>query len=1251
MKKVTSFLRVDQRPDEILFAINDKQHLGSCQWLTESQTFQEWVDDQGTDWGDTELLENPPDHPQPKVLLLNGRPGTGKTVAAGHVVRYLQSCNLDCSFYFFRHNDIGGSKVAALLRSLAFQMAESNFEVRRAVVCMAEDDVRLNHDDHRMLWTNLFAEKILKMEFSRPQYWVIDAIDECAAKGLPALIAMLSDRKIPVRVLLTSRPGGHMTRMLSVGRTEYSEITTGEEGTLRDIELLANAVFPSNGDGKDGPSLAANILAKCNGIFLWAALTVAKLEDAYSVEDRQDVLRQTPPEMDMFYSRIVSSIAESPSSGLARCILKWTICSPQPLHTEELFEAVNLDIGRTLTASAGQLETMTGHLVFVDDRSRVHITHQTAAEFLTQRREDFWIDRVAAHSRLSEICLEVLCGTGFAPPRNRRRTAISGNTALSPLSDYAAAHFSYHLVHSSGPADAPLALLNKFLRSNVLTWIERMANTGNVWLLELTARRFKTYLGRREDYQPPTGVEAQTVLAWAVDIHHIFADFQSSLLGLPSSIYSLVPPLCPSKSMIRQLFGKPTRQLRLVGPVDEDWSDRLERHVFPVQACAIACCARFLAVGLVDGSVKIYHIAGSGTFGLVGTLIHGRRPRRLTFNRSSSVLASCSARRLAVWDINAPRGSSFPCLWSRDLDFTPSHMSFHPDGNSIVLSDPENSAIVTFQAGDGRRGEPVLLHASLDSDSSDESDNQEASWTRSERITLDPSRQLAALTYRNASVSIWDLDSIDKIGDFEKEGSEGVYVSPPALATVFNPIPEQELLAIAYGDGDIVTCNPWTLDQTNMISLHVTLVALATTSDGRMLAGVADDGEVYLFLFETLKPVYRTGRPEDQLQILGIAFSADDRRFFDIRGQCCTAWEPFALLPNDDMSDDNPLGHQGDKGIDLEAPASLVRGLRWGRAITAIEHASHDKLVIVGRQDGTVDICERSTGEIMASLHLHGPFSEIMHLDWSDEKKLLLSVDTSGRCVVTKLASVKKGTEVQTSCLLDHEERAPICQAMIGPGERSLFIRTELEVKVLGLDGGLLGEERRFTGSWWMRHPSNDSYVMVIHGDTLHVFEWPSLKKISPSDGIHLLTAEIPTPVEGSPWVGGPGSNYISRCMAQSDDRGSHILAIHTSSVTEDTKDVHIQVLQTKSLDVHALLGCLRSRLFFLDASGWVCSITLKDLSDSTHYVRHFFIPPTWRSVDSTVIRIIDKTAVAFGRGEELMVFHGFLEFEERVEL
>ena len=1147
-------------------------------------------------------------------------------------------------------------------------MAEASIKVRRDIASMAEECIRLNIDDHHVLWTSLFIQRIFDVDHVGPQYWVIDGVDECSKKAIPALISILSslDSKSPVRVFMTSRSGGDVGKRVSASQpgSPFLEMTTSEEGTLKDIELFLQSRYAYSGDTSDYEDLISDVLSKSKGIFLWASLTIEKLEDAYSVEDKQDVLRQIPPEMDEFYSRIVTSIAESQSAELAKCVLTWVVCSPNTLHISELTEAVKMDMGRTLTVSPRQLETMTGHFLVVDNQSRVHIGHETMSRFLTQpNRHGFSIDRTTADTRLAEICLKVLCGTDLAPPRIRRGRPMTtqGAVARSRLTDYATSHFSHHLVSGSVATNTTLELLHEFLRSNVLTWIERIASTGSLWHLQQTVQHFKTFLSRRAKDHLPDSIESQTVAAWASDIYHIIVAFGSSLVVSPSSIHSLVPYLCPQRSIIHELFAKPSKRLRISGPLDEAWNDRVASHLL-LEPTSIACSDRFLAVGVRSGEVKLYNFGESGTFNSIGTLEHGRIVRQLAFNPTSSLLASVSPRMLKLWDLNATREPGLQCLWTRNLDFCPFSLAFTPYSASILLTNHGYSAVVKFDVSTGEKQEPVLLHSVSDTDSdSDDIDHLSSSWSPATRMYLDPRHTLAAMGYRNAVVTIWDIEAMECIGKYEKEDTEGIYCTPPSMSMAFNPIPELELLAISYSDGDLVTCNPWTLETEKIFSADALLDSLTATSDGRVLAGAAEDASVYLFLFETLQPIYRIPKPDSQFRVNGLAFSADNLRLFDIRHESCNVWEPEALVPSDDA--DDTFSHVYREETLLPGPLfSGAHAFQWEKGITVIETALNGKILFVGRKDGTVDICEASTGDVVEKLQLHHSSADIRHLTWSQSASCLLSLDGHGRYKINRLSVFgKRGTKAEITTLLDDSPHDIVRQALLSPEATSVLVCTDSSVKLIGLDGTVVAEETRVTmKSWWMQHPVNPTHLIAVQDGISFLFDWGSLELLTDPDG---ATIQPPLPVPESmmkatsarPWMSIQGSGLVAAqvFMKQPHQKLSSLVAFDAMTLNDTTKKISLKVLSThaEQLKFQQLLGITKSNLFFLDAGGWVCSIKTKDLEEATHYTRHFFIPQTWRTGSDAIVKIISKSALAFGRGEQLIVFHGFLEFEEKLPL
>ncbi|KAK3293585.1 uncharacterized protein B0H64DRAFT_419291 [Chaetomium fimeti] len=362
-------------------------------------------------------------------------------------------------------------------------------------------------------------------------------------------------------------------------------------------------------------------------------------------------------ETDESHLHTIDSIIDSPNAELAKCILTWVVSAPRPLAVDELTEAVSLDIGQTLTSSplSQQLERITGPLIVVDGQSRVRITHETTSAFLTQPRIDgvSWIDRPTAHARVAELCLEILCGDQFAPPKHQRGGVNSDNTPASPLSIYAAAHFSHHLARSSLTANGHMSLLDKFLRTNVLTWIEKLAQSGDLSGLLEGARGIETYLTQRNNcHTVGDEAQAETARVWVTEIHRLVAVFHSAILAMPSSVHFLLPQLCPRGSITRKLFGTPTEGLRIVGQLDEDWDDRLTCYLFPERALSVTCCEHLVAIGVSNSNIHLY---SAKTFEFVAALPNGRRPGFLAFDSTSSFLVSCDLGILELWD---------PCSYS-----------------------------------------------------------------------------------------------------------------------------------------------------------------------------------------------------------------------------------------------------------------------------------------------------------------------------------------------------------------------------------------------------------------------------------------------------------------------------------------------------------------------------------------------------------------------------------------------------------
>jgi hypothetical protein len=526
----------------------------------------------------------------------------------------------------------------------------------------------------------------------------------------------------------------------------------------------------SYGPGADlSEHVVSEILAKSNGIFLWASLVMDRLDETYAEEDMEHVLQGVPTGMNDLYNRIANTIAETPNMELAKCILKWTVCTTRSLSVDELREAIRLDINRTLTATNDRLAHLCGDLITVDRQSNVHVIHQTVTAFLVHCDSEFKINLDSAHARLAEVCLSYLTGKDFAPPRGRRKSSPAKTQGDLILADYTCAHFPFHLAHCSSSIDAPLLLLDSFLGSNVLTWIYNAARGGSLMTLVEAVQNLRAFLSRRAKCRPLLDKQSRLASAWVTDLAHITAAFGSNLIDLPSCIYVMIPAISPPQSTIHQLFAKGSRQHQLLGvPNERNWDDRISCFTYESKATAVAASEQYLAVGLSNGTIMLYK---SVTLQLAGTLDHGEPIRLLAFGVTTASLVACSTKKISLWNCHRD------CLWTKKVKHvqSPLSISFSIEEDELLVAGKDGK-VRYLSAKDGSDQDELPLFHSGDSESEvEENGRRILPGTPPAAVTLSVVHGLAAVTYRCASVTIWDVERRQKVGVFYRPGTEGIY--------------------------------------------------------------------------------------------------------------------------------------------------------------------------------------------------------------------------------------------------------------------------------------------------------------------------------------------------------------------------------------------------------------------------------------------------------------------------------------------
>ncbi|KAL1836434.1 hypothetical protein VTJ49DRAFT_5155 [Mycothermus thermophilus] len=445
------FLGTSGAPLDDLMMHQSAKLPGSCGWLASRECYQVWSASK-----------------DPSLLWLQGRPGAGKSVLAGHVVGQLRSQGLDCCFFFFQTRDSLKSSVDSCLRSMAYQMAILHPDVLdklKSIIAEYKDTSTSNLESYSV-WHRVFLSGILDVVLGRPQYWVIDAMDECIKPGeMAAYLTWIQDRW-PLSVLVTSRDSAELRRHGANTKARIQSYALSEQDNLHDITLFLNAnidslLCPSSERWPNREALTSQILERSAGCFLWASLVCSELQQATSDSEITAVMDSTPSDMDAFYHDILSRM-EKVRLGreTTKAIIAWVTYAFRPLDLAELQTAVELDIGEKVDNIKRVISTHCSSLLYVDQHNKVQLVHLTAREFPTRGevKSTFILRESDGHRRLAAACFRLLLQ---AQPR-KQESGLS--STASPFTDYASTFLFRHFNYVISACDDMVPLLESITR-------------------------------------------------------------------------------------------------------------------------------------------------------------------------------------------------------------------------------------------------------------------------------------------------------------------------------------------------------------------------------------------------------------------------------------------------------------------------------------------------------------------------------------------------------------------------------------------------------------------------------------------------------------------------------------------------------------------------------------------------------------------------------------------------------------------
>ncbi|KAH6684471.1 NACHT and WD domain protein [Halenospora varia] len=1239
LQTVQAFLGVSSLPSE-----SHEKVEGSCQWLNERDDYREWRD------APDELDASKDTKFKTSLYWINANPGAGKTVLASYVVSQLDELRLQHAFYYFHAGKTTSQSLSYFLRSMAYQMAASNADVRSSLVKLCNDGSTFDKDDTRAIWSKVFRAGIFKVPLSSPQYWVLDAIDECVK--YPEFFTLLkgTQSRFPLRILITSRKTTDIQKtahLLQGCVISIVEIPVSE--TLRDIELFVRnrTEFMPIDSAEEKQYLIAEILSKSKTSFLWVRLVLDELDGVYGYESTLSVIRGIPEGMIPYYQQILAEMAENKrEKHIAKAILLWVVGATRPLSISELSEAIKVDIKVHLPGAKTAIEGLCGQLVSVDkETSLVNIVHLTAREFLfSDDAGEFKISRSEAHDRIALTCLELLVSPIMQPPKHRNLLDQKRpEQPSSLLLEYSITQFSEHVFGASSGSDKLLVALDRFLTTTVLSWVRRIVSKGYLHHLFRVARNFKAYLDRRAKYQASLNRHINKIASWATDLSRLATKFGAALTSQPQSIYFLIPPLCPRDTAIYLQFGKSSDGLMVGGFKNSDWDDCVATINFEAETAAtVTCDNNRIAVGFESGNIQLYH---HSSFRKENIIEHGAAIDLLLLDPLGSFIASSSTKYLTLWDLKG----NF--VWQKRIR---SRCIALTCSSTFIMGVAMSGRAYQWDISTGEQLEEYRYpFQPLDPNSQLQSDLAKAPFKGS----FDPSLELLALAYRNGPTCIYELQSHSWIAWAALGGN---YSRQAVVDLVFNPNPELTLLLIAYDDSHLALYESWSgaLVRSHESETRAILTSLTCSSDGRTFGTVDVLGNLQIWDFESLTLLYHILTPNHSFRILG--FTSDGANLVDIVDHEMKIWSPSALVRKT-VGEESSTSDQAailpvSKGQFATFQSSEIRSTVAHPVLPAI---------FVSNYHGDVLVYDTASTEDTKSAVLYSHQSTVVKCLAVTHSDKIASADSNGNVQVWRL-DTSQHTKIKVGSM-KFQARFPcaICQIIFDQTGKYLLVSTMDSDHVYDCEAGILVGSIQFQANgrslWkWVTLPdTKDTQIQQFTLISDHEFVSYSAEAFPERIGSSHLKLDWKVEdgfveKEISTVVMHPESMLLVLEVRQQHgyetSSSVFIFKLPEPSSGSETAIMCLKPTRTLASDfcMH-ILGISRAdnSLVFLHRNSWVSSINLSS-SEQRKHTQHFFVPSEFVTNSSNVLPIqtVDDNFV-FCLYDKLAIMKNGLKFKE----
>lgn len=1231
-----------QAPEDDFAFFQQRWMPGTCEWILSEPTFKLWLEDTSNS----------------RVAWLNSPPASGKSILSAYIINHMRELGRYCQYFFFKFGDCTKRSPAALLKSIGLQMGRDIPAFGREMAKLSREGVTLEKKDARFIWQKIFISVLSQLVLPKPLYWVIDALDESESpKVLLELLQSLSTFRTPIRVFIVSRKIESLSlafERLSIPMSVDIIQKDSQENITSDIRMyVEHELKYMRGAEALRLQVMESVLERADGNFLWVHLVLEEILGCHTQQAIKQTLDEIPAGMGALYQRMELAVANNLKEAdrtLARTLLVWIVCAYRPLTLKELSQALTPDFPEFLDLKR-TIQDVCGQFVVVDHSSHVVMVHKTARDYLTKKTSlQLFIDEKASHGELFAKTISILLRPELRSKLGRTQQPIR---AAEPFFIYAATSFPYHLRQAATTSEKMMDMLAMFLkRPSILTWIHLLALFGQLEVL-VSAARALTWFG---SLNRKLNIEKNPLLhrlqdlelfeLWATDLVKIAAKFSRHLRYDPTAIYKIIPPLCPRNSIIARQFGKSDLPaLSISGISNAIWNDCLARVSLPNgdKAWKINCAGRHIAVLSSTGSIVLWD---SVNFEETCTMRHAEFVSEMCFNSKCDRLVSYGFKTTKIWAI--PSGHVVADI-PNPTDSRTLAITFAESDTSVLIGSGDK-VLRRFHVSAAEEGwhipDPTLLQ--------ENSPVEGGFITSPSFMAFNADATQIAVAYRGYPLSVWATKEPRLIGRCRRVLQHRPDHARPSVSWMavdriaWNPVIDH--LVGLYKDGCVFKWNP--TDDENQ-ETRIIADEIQVSPDGKLFATSDSNGTVKIWNFAYFSLIYQLS---SENLVIGLAFSPDCKRLYDLRGSSINAWEPNSLIrfsDNGETLSDTTSDHQTSTSNSQVSEAWIVTI----EPVTALASAPGGLLYCVSHDNGTVELFDTTNGKLL-DLEKSSAFLAIDHLVWGGDERHIAAVDLGGNISVYRLNSLPPSagkTQFKVQSLLSGKAKIAVGgvhQILLNRDSTKLLIVSQDFGQIWSVETGNIlvsaslekGETRR-----WINHPLKPDLLVGAGVKDIILVSWDDLTGVASlylrEDCFHVGGRSSFNSEDGSKLSIGqlsldPGGGfkqdiYVNEAILTQD--GEHLviqiskrstkrLLIFETSILECSGNTNSPPILLEFLDVSSevttiievLLGILPGkRLVFLDKDFWVCTLELNSVKHPDAITRHYFLPRDWISTES----------------------------------